>query len=168
MPMRRHSDKTMPFDRISPTQLFWMRIATALSFFAVAGLLGTTAGACVLSANACTTAEAASVSYLFHTVALAQAIFFGNAAMMLLELVTKAPMRLAINVPFVAANFQVALCVGLLALVVGWGVDLGAAAPASATQTRMLITVGFALNLLFVVMTKLHWNFKENTGRELQ
>jgi len=69
-------------------------------------------------------------------------------------------------VPFVAANFQTALCVGLVAL--GPALFLAPVTAAAAAPTLSALCVaGVVLNLSFVVMTKLHWNFTENTGKPL-
>ena len=38
---------------------------------------------------------------------------------------------------------------------------------AAAPTLKALCVAGFVMNLSFVVMTKLHWNFTENTGKPL-
>ncbi len=61
-----------------------------------------------------------------------------------------------------------ALCVGVVAL--GLSVQhatLPGEASSAVLTMQALCIAGFAMNLLFVLMTKLHWNFTENTGKSL-
>ncbi len=158
----------MPFDKISPQMLFVMRIATGLTFVALGAALLYLAGGCVLSTEQCTTRFAAPTGSLYLFAGLNFGAFLLNAGAMLLELVTKPPLKMGINVPFVASNFQTALVVGLVALglsVKHAGLDGAASGDVSLIQT--LVFAGFALNLMFVMMTKMHWNFTANTGKAL-
>ena len=143
----------MPFDRISPAMLRTMRIVTALSFLGLGGALAALAG---LEARAAAAPMATTALAVFG-------VFLLNAGMMLGELITRVPRKIAINVPFVAMNFQVALTVGLVALGA-----LALEGPAAVSpHLGALGAVGFASCLMFVMMTKLHWNFTENTGKAL-
>jgi predicted phosphoribosyltransferase len=88
--------------------------------------------------------------------------------MMLLELTMKPPIKLSLGVPFVAANFQVATSVGIAASVLSVKrLLLPGDAPAGVIAVQALCLAGFALCFVFVVMTKLHYNFTENTGKAL-
>lgn len=142
----------IPFDRISAAMMRGMRIATGLGFVA----LGVGLVALALPALDGPLAAAGPLAWLPAATAL-HGIFLVIAGGMLLELVTRPPLRLAINVPFVASSFQAALTVGLAVMaLLAWGgtsVPLGLALAGGA---------GFGANLLFVVMTKLHWNSEEN------
>ena len=158
----------MPFDKISPSHLLRMRILTGAMFVALGGGLAYVAGGCVLHPEACTTRWQGPTASLFLFAALNFGVLLANAGLMLLELVTKPPFKMAINVPFVAGNFQTALCVGLVAL--GLSVrhaTLPGEASSAVLTIQALCIAGFAMNLLFVLMTKLHWNFTENTGKSL-
>jgi hypothetical protein len=87
-------------------------------------------------------------------------VLVASAGMMLLELTTKSPMKVALTVPFVAANVQVALSFGLIAVgvaVVSGGFSL----------VNILVFATFVMNLLFATMTKVHWNFTENIGKKI-
>lgn len=158
----------MPFDKISLRQLFLMRILTGLTFLAIGGGLAWTAGGCLLEGTQCTTRFEAPAGGVFLFASLNFGALLASAGLMLLELTTKAPLKVAINVPFVAANFQVALALGLVAFGVAVRHAM-AVGPASseAMVLQWLCLGGFAFNLMFVVMTKLHWNFTENTGKAL-
>lgn len=158
----------MPFDKISPKQLFMMRILTGAMFMAMGVGLAVLSGPCVLDASACTTRLPSPASWLFPFAALNFGVLLANAGMMLLELVTKPPFKVAINVPFVAGNFQTSLCVGLVAVgLAGKHASLSGDASSAVLTMQVLCFAGFAMNLLFVVMTKMHWNFTENTGKAL-
>jgi len=142
----------IPFDRISPALMRRMRIATGLSF---AGLGVGMVLAAVPGLRA-PLAPAGPLAWLPAAAAL-HGVLLVNAGAMLLELVTRPPLRLALNLPFVAGSFQNALAVGLAVVgLLGWA---GATAPTPLAATA---AVGFAMNLLFVGMTKLHWNFEAN------
>jgi hypothetical protein len=146
----------MPFDRISPAQMRAMRLVTAAAFLALSGGLLWLSAATVRSAGA----GASSLDLALPLAAFVQGAFIGNAGLMLAELTTRAPRKLSINVPFVAANFQTSLTVGLVALAPA--VTLPGAA--SGTALPGLVMGALALNLMFVVLTKLHWNHAANTG----
>lgn len=156
----------MPFDKISPQQLFIMRILTGAMFMAIGGALAYLSGSSLLAQQ---TGETRDLTYFFA--ALCFGVLLANAGMMLLEHVTAPPYKLAINVPFVAGNFQTSLCFGLIA---GW-LSIAQYAPenrpfgdsSSMGIVQVLCLAGFAMNLFFVMTTKLHWNFTENTGRQL-
>ncbi len=158
----------MPFDRISRSQLFWMRVATAFTFGALGLGLAVLAGGALFAAVPPATRFDGQVGGLFLLCALVYGLSLTNAGAMLLELVTVPPFKMAINVPFVAANFQTALVMGLVALVfaVQHAARAGEAG-AAAVLVQWLLMGGFGLNLLFVLMTKAHWNFTENTGKPL-
>ena len=150
----------MPFDKISPQMLFLMRIATGLTFFAMGAGLMVLSGGCVLEPGTCAARFAAPTSGLYFLTALLFGALLANAGMMLLELVTKPPFKVAINVPFVAANFQTSLVFGLVAL--GLSIKhatLAGDASGGVGAIQALCIAGFALNLVFVLMTKAHWNF---------
>lgn len=158
----------MPFDRISPQQMFWMRVATAATFLALGLALALLAGVALFADSPAVTRFGEPTGALFLLVAMVFGVFLINAGMMLAELVTKAPLRMAINVPFVAANFQVALAVGLVTMVFTvQHLQRAGEASAAVLSVQTLTLVGFVLNLTFVMMTKAHWNFTENTGKEL-
>jgi hypothetical protein len=148
----------VPFDKISPRQLLLMRLITAAMFMA-AGIALVILGS-QAAVDMPVLSLPAQLSWAQPVSALVFGVFAANAGMMLLELTTKPPMKVAINVPFVAANFQVSLCFGLIA------VGVAIAAGGSALLTALVIAT-FGLNFMFVLMTKLHWNFTENTGKPL-
>ncbi|MFT5684718.1 MAG: hypothetical protein ACI8RZ_005662 [Myxococcota bacterium] len=143
----------MPFDKISPSMLRIMRLVTSAMLIALGGAMVYLGGVGALGADAALMAWALPVS------AFVYGIFLANAGLMLLELTTRPPLKLSINVPFVAANFQTALCFGL--------VSLAPAIEGAWSVLSILCVVGVVLNLSFVVMTKMHWNFTENTGKSL-
>lgn len=158
----------MPFDKISPQQMFFMRLVTGLTFLALGAALVAFSAPCVLDAGACVTRFPAPASWLFPFAALNFGVLLANAGVMLLELVTKPPFKMAINVPFVAGNFQTALCAGLVTL--GLAVQharLPGPASSGVLTLQTVTFAGFAMNLFFVLMTKAHWNFTENTGKPL-
>ena len=158
----------MPFDKISLSQLFVMRILTGVMFLAIGGALAFVAGDCVVNPGECTTRFEASTAPIFLLAALSFGVLVANAGMMLLELVTKPPFKMGINVPFVAGNFQTALCFGLIAL--GLSVRhamLPGEASSAVLTLQTLCMAGFTMNLFFVLTTKMHWNFTENTGKSL-
>ena len=158
----------MPFDKISPQQLFVMRILTGLMFMGLGLGVVFTAGSAVLDPSQVSTRYPEPTGWLFVFAALNFGVLLTNAGMMLLELVTKAPFKMAINVPFVAGNFQTALALGLVAM--GLSVRhamLAGEASSGVVAMQWLCLAGFAMNLFFVVMTKMHWNFTENTGKAL-
>ena len=158
----------MPFDKISPGQMLLMRLLTGAMFLAMGGALAYLAGGCVLTPGECTTRFEGSTAWIFLLAALNFGVLLANAGMMLLELVTRPPFKMAINVPFVAGNFQTALCFGLIA--VGLSVKhatLPGEAASAVLAVQTLCIAGFAMNLFFVLMTKMHWNFTENTGKPL-
>lgn len=158
----------MPFDKISPPQMFVMRILTGLMFMGIGGVLAYFAGGCVLDAAQCTSRFEGPTASTYPLVALLFGVLLANAGMMLLELVTKPPLKMAINVPFVAGNFQTSLCFGLVAF--GLSVKhatLSGGAAGALTAIQIGCVVGFVMNAFFVVMTKMHWNFTENTGKSL-
>jgi hypothetical protein len=158
----------MPFDKISLRQLFIMRIFTGLMFMAMGSALALMAGSCTLDPTQCTTRFASPADNSFMFAALTFGVLLTNAGIMLLELVTKPPMKLSINVPFVAANFQMALCFGVIAAGVAANhATLSGPVSSNVGTIQALCLAGFAMNLFFVVMTKLHWNFTENTGKAL-
>ncbi len=152
----------MPFDTISLKQLFIMRILTGAMFMALGGALAYLSGGKLLAQQ---TSETPDLIYFFA--ALCFGVLLTNAGMMLLEHVTAPPYKLAINVPFVAGNFQTSLCFGLIA---GW-LSLEQKTPLGESSTMGIVPglclASFAMNLLFVMTTKLHWNFTENTGKHL-
>lgn len=158
----------MPFDKISPGQMLVMRILTGVMFLAIGGAVAYLAGSCMFDPGECTTRFEGTTAPIFLLAALNFGVLLANAGMMLLELVTRTPFKMGINVPFVAGNFQTALCFGLIAL--GLSVK-HAALPGEASSgvltMQMLCMAGFAMNLFFVIMTKMHWNFTENTGKPL-
>ena len=158
----------MPFDKISPQQLLVMRILTGVTFLAIGGGLAYLAGGCVLDAGQCATRFEGPAAWIYVLSALQFGVLLANAGMMLLELVTRPPFKMAINVPFVAGNFQTALCFGLIAL--GLSIrhaTLPGDASSGVLTLQALCMAGFAMNLFFVTMTKMHWNFTENTGKAL-
>ncbi len=158
----------MPFDRISKPQMFWMRVATSTSF-AVLGLgLAVLAGGALFAEPTPATRLPGQLGSLYLLAAMAYGLFLTNSGMMLLELVTVPPIKMAINVPFVAGNYQTALVVGLITMVfaIAHATGAGEAQPV-AVQIQWLAMAGFVLNLTFVLMTKAHWNFTENTGKAL-
>lgn len=145
-----------------------MRILTGVTFLAIGGGLAYLAGGCVLDAGQCATRFAGPAAWFYLLATLNFGVLLANAGMMLLELVTKPPFKMAINVPFVAGNFQTALCFGLIAL--GLSVrhaTLPGEASSGILTMQTLCVAGVAMNLVFVVMTKMHWNFTENTGKPL-
>jgi|GEM_PF-6635240 len=158
----------MPFDAISPKQLFVMRILTGVTFLALAGAILVLAGGCVLEPAQCTTRFEAPTSWMLFFAALNFGALLANAGLMLLELVTKPPFKMAINVPFVASNMQTSLIFGLVAIGL-WTkhATLSGDVSGGVASLQALCAAGFALNLTFVVMTKMHWNFTENTGKPL-
>ena len=155
----------MPFDKISHQQLFLMRIVTALTFMALGAGLVYFGGTGALDLSRSTSAGAPALPWVLAACAFVQGVFLTNAGLMLLELTTRPPLKVAINVPFVAANFQTALVVGLVAL--GPVLASVAAAPQGGPLLQALSLGSSTFTLLFVVMTKLHWNFTENTGKAL-
>lgn len=158
----------MSFDTISPKQLLVMRIFTGFLFLAIGGGLTYLAGGCVLDAGQCATRFEGPTAWIYLLATLQFGVLLANAGMMLLELVTKPPFKMAINVPFVAGNFQTALCLGLVAL--GLSIrhaTLHGEASSGVLIMQALCMAGFAMNLFFVLMTKMHWNFTENTGKPL-
>ncbi len=158
----------MPFDKISPQQMFIMRILTGLMFVGLGIALALSAGGCVVDPMQCTARFEPPTSGLYYLAALNFGVLLANAGMMLLELVTKPPFKMAINVPFVAGNFQTSLCFGVVAL--GLSVQhatLAGEVSSAVTAIQGLCMASFAMNLFFVVMTKMHWNFTENTGKAL-
>jgi hypothetical protein len=158
----------MPFDKISLRQLFVMRILTALMFMGMGAGLVALAGGCVLAPTQCSTRFAHPTDWLFLFAALNFGVLLANAGLMLLELVTKPPLKISINVPFVAANFQTALCFGLIAAAfAAKHLTLVGAVSGGVSVMVALCLAGSGMNLVFVVMTKLHWNFTENTGKAL-
>ncbi len=158
----------MPFDKISPQMLFVMRILTGLMFVAMGVGLLYLAGGCVLDSSQCTTRFAQPTDGMFLFSAVLFGALLANAGAMLLELVTKPPMKMAINVPFVAANFQTAVVFGLVAMGLALRhATLPGEASANVATIQALSIAGFAMSLMFAVMTKMHWNFTENTGKPL-
>lgn len=155
----------MQFDKISPAQLRIMRIVTAAMFMALGAALAYLGGEPLL---ADTPDMATPSGWALPAAGFVQGVFLINAGLMLLELTTSPPRKMAINVPFVAANFQTALSTGLVALgpALYHMPFIGTAAP-SAPELPVLVVLGFAINLTFVVMTKMHWNYTENTGKPL-
>ena len=156
----------MPFDKISPQQLFIMRILTGAMFMAIGGALAYLSGSNLLAQQIGQTRD---LIYFFAV--LCFGVLLANAGMMLLEHVTPPPYKLAINVPFVAGNFQTALCFGLIA---GWmsleqysALNRPFKDSSTMSIVQALCLAGFAMNLFFVMTTKLHWNFTENTGKQL-
>ncbi|MFT6146567.1 MAG: hypothetical protein ACJATT_004630 [Myxococcota bacterium] len=151
-------EAAMPFDKLCVSKLRLMRLATA-ALFMTAGLAlvilgGLEASQPIAGALPSHLAWAPPVSALVFGVLVA------SAGMMLLELTTKSPMKVALTVPFVAANVQVALSFGLIAVgvaVVSGGFSL----------VNILVFATFVMNLLFATMTKVHWNFTENTGKKI-
>lgn len=158
----------MPFDRISVHQLFVMRILTSLMFLALAAGIVGTAATSLLDPQGTVSRLEGPLVVLFGFAALNFGMLLGNAGLMLLELVTKPPLKVAINVPFVAGNFQTALAVGLVSTAFAVRhATLAGSASSEVLAMQWLCLAGWAMNLFFVVMTKLHWNFTENTGRSL-
>ncbi len=158
----------MPFDRISPRQLFWMRVVTGLMIGGLGLVLGLSAGGALIGVVDDTTRFAEPVGSLFLFASLVFAVHLVNAGMMLLELVTVPPVKIGINVPFVAGNYQTSLVYGLVALVfAGRHMMLAGDASSLVVVVPGLVVLGFVLNLVFVLLTKLHWNFTANTGRAL-
>jgi len=158
----------MPFDKISPRQLFLMRVFTGIMFMVMGAGLAFLAARCALDPAQHSTRLAAPAEWMFYFAALNFGVFLTNAGMMLLELVTKPPFKMAINVPFVAANFQTAIVAGLIAL--GFSLQhlsLAGTASSDVVAIQWLCIAGFGMNLSFVIMTKMHWNFTENTGKPL-
>ena len=158
----------MPFDKISPSQLRLMRVATAMMFMVLGAALAYFGASGALSDAPAPVGLPPVLAWGLPVAALVQGLFLTNAGAMLLELVTPPPLKVAINVPFVAANFQTALVVGLIAMgpALYFAPSLGAAAAAD-PKLPLLVAAGFAMNFMFVMMTKLHWNFTENTGKPL-
>ena len=66
-----------------------------------------------------------------------------------------------------AAHFQTALCVGLLAMGLALYFAPVVGAPAADPALPPLVAAGIAMNRMFVAMTKLHWRFTEHTGKAL-
>ncbi|MFT4627633.1 MAG: hypothetical protein ACI8PZ_006320 [Myxococcota bacterium] len=153
----------MPFDKISLRQLFFMRLLTGAMFMALGVGLAWLGGSCAVDPAQCVTGAVSPADQMFWFASITFGALLLNAGMMLLELTTRPPFKVAINVPFVAANFQVSAAIGLVAL--GFAVHRIIGSGASAIE--LLCVGGFAMNLVFVVMTKLHWNFTENTGKAL-
>jgi hypothetical protein len=151
----------MPFDRISPSLLRTMRILTGLSLLALSGALVWLSGSHLLDPAH----TGALTDWALPAAAVVQGIFLGNAGLMLLELVTRPPFRLAINVPFVASSFQTALTVGLVALAAV--LHPAAREAVGGPLLPALSVAALGLNFTFVVMTKLHWNHTANTGKAL-
>jgi drug/metabolite transporter superfamily protein YnfA len=158
----------MPFDRISKTQMFWMRVVTATSFVVLGLGLAALAGSALFAESPPATRLHGHLGGLYLFASLAYGLFLTNAGVMLFELITVPPMKMSINVPFVAGNFQTALVVGLITVVfsIAHATGVGEAQPV-ALQIQWLTLAGFVLNLMFVLMTKAHWNFTENTGKPL-
>lgn len=157
----------MPLDRITPSQLRVMRVLTGMAFVGLGGLLAFTSGSGLLGGDLVTRfAEPIGALWLFAS--LVFGVQLVNAGGMLLELVTAPPIKMGINVPFVAASFQSALTMGLVAVpfAVVHLMRAGDASP-SLAWVPLLVLAGFALNLAFVMLTKLHWNFTANTGKAL-
>ncbi|MBA2320979.1 MAG: hypothetical protein H0V89_07480 [Deltaproteobacteria bacterium] len=150
----------MPFDKISPSLLRAMRRVTSAMFLALGAALLALGGTAVLDA-----ASSPGLGWVLPAVAFVQGAFLANAGVMLAELTTRAPYKVGINVPFVAANCQTALTVGLVALGPALHPTPFGGAPFGAVS--VLVLLGFGMNLVFVVMTKMHWNFTENTGKAL-
>ncbi len=158
----------MPFDKISPRLLFILRILTGVSLLAIGGVLAYLAGAACLDPTQSVARFSAPTNMVFYVAGLVFGVLLANAGMMLLELVTKPPFKMAINVPFVAANFQTAAAVGIVAMVFAVKHALLPAEMSGDVQLiQVLSIVGFAFCMTFVVMTKMHYNFTENTGKEL-
>jgi hypothetical protein len=158
----------MPFDKISPQQMFVMRILTALCFVATGGTLAALSGASLFGLMEGSTRFTDTLEGLYLLVGLTFGVFLVNAGAMLMELVTAPPMKMGINVPFVAGNFQTSLTIGLVALLFTLRhVTMAGDASPAVVAIQALAIAGFALNLVFVMMTKLHWNFTENTGKAL-
>jgi hypothetical protein len=156
----------MPFDKISPQQLFIMRILTGLTFLALAGAIVVLAGGNLLDPTHATSRFTAPTDSMLYLVTVAFGALLANAGLMLLELVTKAPFKVAINVPFVAANFQTAVVFGLVAAGL-WAKHATLGGESDLGTLQALTFAAFGMNLFFVVMTKMHWNFTENTGKAL-
>ncbi len=156
----------MPFDKISPKQLFVMRILTGLTFLALAGAIVVLAGGALLDPTGFTSRFAQPTDSMLYLATVAFGALLANAGLMLLELVTKPPFKMAINVPFVAANFQTALGFGLVAVGL-WAKHATLAGESDLGTLQAVTFAGFGMNLFFVVMTKMHWNFTENTGKAL-
>ena len=157
----------MPFDQISPAQLRAMRVVTALMFLLLGAALAGLGALGALRLGPEVGGLPLAVVWGLPVAALAQGLFLANAGAMLLELISRPPFKVAINVPFVAANFQIALCVGLLAMGPALYFAPVVGAPAADPALPPLVAAGFAMNLMFVVMTQLHWNCTENTGKAL-
>ncbi|MFT5587077.1 MAG: hypothetical protein ACI9VR_004685, partial [Cognaticolwellia sp.] len=118
--------------------------------------------------NPTATGAPAALVWALPVSGFVQGVFLANAGLMLLELTTRPPRKLAINVPFVAANFQTALCTGLVALGPAlYFAPIVGAETAEIAALPVISLISFGMTLTFVVMTKLHWNFTENTGKEL-
>lgn len=158
----------MPFDRISKTQMFWMRVVTATSFVVVGLAIAGLAGGALFAESPPATRLPGQLAGLFLFASMAYGLSLTNAGAMLFELVTVPPMKMSIDVPFVAGNFQTALVMGLITMVfsIAHATGVGEAQPV-ALQIQWLTIAGFALNLMFVLMTKAHWNFTANTGKPL-
>jgi len=158
----------MPFDKISPHQLFIMRILTGTTFVALGGVLAVLSGMGLFDLAQGASHSDAPLNWIFYFATLNFGVFLANAGLMLLELITRPPMKLAINVPFVAANFQTALCLGLVATVFAvQRAFLPGTTSSMVPGVEALSIIGCFMNLFFVVMTKLHWNYTENTGKPL-
>jgi hypothetical protein len=145
-----------------------MRIVTGLAFVVLGAVLALTSGGALLGGADVATRFEGAVGALWLFASLVFGVQLLNAGAMLLELVTPAPLKMGIDVPFVAGSFQSALAMGLVALPFAVAhLSRDGDVAATVTWVPMLVLVGFALNLTFVMLTKLHWNFTENTGKAL-
>ncbi|MFT6399646.1 MAG: hypothetical protein ACJAYU_004415 [Bradymonadia bacterium] len=135
---------------------------------ALGGTLAYLAGGAVMDMASVETRFPGQTSELFMTAALFFGVLLGNAGAMLLQLVTVPPLKMTSNVPFAAANFQTSVAFGL---VTAWlavkHVTTSGDASGEVVVVQHLVIAGFVLNLMSVVMAKMHWNFTENTGKAL-
>ena len=101
---------------------------------------------------------------------LVHGVLVAHAGLCLLELLPKKPWKMSVDILFVLGQCANAMCFGLLATGLNakaHGLSLLAGTDSSKVYSVEILTyICTAMISFFVMVTKSHWNWKENTGRE--
>jgi len=161
------------FGVLTPSQLWVMRFFTGISFMGLGLALASQAGLCIVDTSQCSYADTSKYGYLavsVYLMSLVHGVLVAHAGLCLLELLPKKPWKMSVDIPFVLGQCANAMCFGLIATGLNakaHGLSLAPGTDSSKVYSVEILTyICTAMISFFVMVTKSHWNWKENTGRE--